>query len=311
MNRKKVFVSLSQFCEADEAPRKLLLDAGFEVIENRTGRRLQAGELPVVLEGIDAVLAAVEPYSAELLGQLPGLKCISRCGAGVDAIDLQAAKKNSITVLATRDEVAEPVAQMTLGFILALSRNMGRHFHDFQNREWKKHTGYLLREWTIGVVGFGKIGKKVVEYLKPFGCQIEIADPFSDQATCTFKTLLAKSDLVTLHVGRDPKEGALFSFPEFERMKRGSYFVNTARGYLVDEAALEKFLKNGHLAGAALDVFEQEPYRGDLAHLPQVIATPHVATLTVASRAAMELKAAQNIVDFFSSVIPAEAGIQK
>lgn len=302
MSCKKVYVSLSQFCETDESPRKVLLDAGFEVIENRTGRRLRAEELPVVLEGIDAVLAAVEPYSDELLGRLPRLKCISRCGAGVDAIDLEAAEKNNIAVLATRDEVAEPVAQMTLGFILALSRNMGRHFHDFQNREWKKHTGHLLREWTIGVVGHGKIGKKVVEYLKPFGCRIEIADPFSGQATCDFETLLAKSDLVTLHAGRDPKEGTLFSHHEFETMKPGSYFVNTARGYLVDEKALEKFLKNGHLAGAALDVFGEEPYQGDLANLPQVIATPHVATLTVASRAAMEWKAAQNIVDFLKGI---------
>lgn len=300
--KQKVYVSLSQFCESEDSPRKALLNAGFEVSENKTGQRIKTEEMLAVLDGVDAVLAAVEPYSAELLNRLPNLKCISRCGAGVDAIDLSAAQKNNITVLATKEEVAEPVAQMTLGFILALARNFGPHQHDFQKGVWKKHTGHLLREWTIGIVGFGRIGQKVAEYLKPFQCRIEIADPFSDQTTCRLETLLKNSDLVTLHASRDPKEGPLFSHHEFEMMKPRSYFVNTSRGFMVDESALEKFLKNGHLAGAALDVFEKEPYVGSLAQLPQVFATPHVATLAVASRVAMELKAAQNIVDFLKGV---------
>ena len=302
MSQKKVYVSLSQFCEADDAPRKVLQEAGFMVSENKTGRRIKAEEMPEALAGVDAVLAAVESYTSELLDNLPQLKCISRCGAGVDSIELKAVEKNKIAVFATKDEVVEPVAQMTIGFILALARNFGPHSHDFQKGEWKKHTGHLLREWRIGIVGFGRIGQKVVEYLKPFGCRIEIADPFSNQATCDFKTLLGTCDLVTLHAGRDPKEGYLFSHNEFELMKRGSYFINTSRGYMVDEAALEKYLKNGCLAGAALDVFEQEPYEGSLTKLPQVMATPHVATLAVAARVAMELKAAQNIVDFLKGV---------
>src|SRR3990167_5799897 len=103
MSQKKVHVSLSQFCEADDAPRKVLQEAGFMVSENKTGRRIKAEEMPEALAGVDAVLAAVEPYTAELLDNLPQLKCISRCGAGVDSIDLKAVEKNKIAVFATKD----------------------------------------------------------------------------------------------------------------------------------------------------------------------------------------------------------------
>lgn len=307
MSRPTVYVALQQFCEQDEHPRRLLEAAGFAVRQNLLGRRLRQEELGEALREADAVLAGVEPYDALLLARLPRLRCISRCGVGTDAIDLAAARQQGIVVLTTVDEVVEPVAQMTVAMILALARNLPLHFAEAHAGQWRKHTGHLLSEWTIGLVGFGRIGRAVEHYLRVFGPRVLVADPNVTQDTlpegvrlCELATLLVGVDLVSLHAGRRPQDGPIIGRRELAAMKRGSRLVNTARGYLVDEMALKEALTSGHLVGAALDVFEAEPYAGPLAGLPQVACTPHVSTLTAASRAAMELRCAQNVVDFFA-----------
>ena len=308
MNRKIVYVTLSQFCDSDDSPRRLLQNAGFEVRENRTGRRITREELPSALAQVDAVIAAVEPYAADLLESLPKLRCISRCGIGTDAIDLAAARRLDIPVLTTIEEVVEPVAQMTIAMILALARNFPQHVNDFLAASWKKHTGHLLSEWTIGLIGFGRIGRRVDALLRPFDSKILVSDPALNPNDvpdhvdiCSLDRLLAEADLVSIHAGRDAAAGVLFGSPEFHLMKEGSRLVNTSRGYLVNEEALLQSLQSGRLSSAALDVFENEPYDGPLSKLPQVLCTPHVATLTTASRAAMELRCPNNVVEFFKT----------
>jgi len=307
MSTGKVYVSLSQFCENDDRPRQVLFDAGLEVAENRTGQRLQRQELVEALGDADAVLAGVEPYDADLLAGLPSLRCISRCGAGTDSIDLEAAGRLNIAVFATRKEVVEPVAQLTMGMILALARNFPLHIDDFRSGHWQKHTGSLLSEWTIGLVGFGQIGRRVEQYLRMFKPRVLVTDPNVDAAEipdgvqlCDLNELLPEADLVSLHASHASQDGPLLGCREIRGMRPGSRLVNTARGHLVDESELLEGLKSGHLAGAALDVFGVEPYSGPLARLPQVLCTSHVATLTGASRAAMELRCAKNAVQFLS-----------
>ena len=311
MNKNLVYVALQQFCEEDEAPRRILSEAGCEIRQNLLGRRLRKEEMPQLLAGADAVLAGVEPYDAALFKALPRLRCISRCGAGTDAVDLDAARLHGITVCTTPDETVEPVAQMTMAMIFALARNFPLHLADFRDGNWKKRTGFLLSEWTIGLVGFGRIGKTVARYLQPFGPRLLVCDPVLREGDPSIpagielrplESLLAESDLVSLHADRRPDQGALIGPKQFERMKQGSRLVNTSRGYLLDEGALGVALESGRLSGAALDVFETEPYTGLLTGLPNVLCTPHVATLTRASRAAMERRCAQNVVDFFAWV---------
>ncbi|MBI4125601.1 MAG: phosphoglycerate dehydrogenase [Deltaproteobacteria bacterium] len=305
---RTVYVALSKFCEQDDGPRRVLTEAGLDVLENKTGRRLREEEMYALLKDVDGVLAAVEPYRAGLLEKLPRLKCISRCGVGTDNIDLEAAEKYGKAVFNTPDEIVEPVAQMTVAMILNLARRLNRYASDFWKGEWVKRSGFLLSEWTAGIIGFGRVGKRVAHYLKPFGTRILVYDPavspaqFPEFLFCrSLDELLSQSDIVTLHAGRPTREGVLMNLESFRKMKPGSYFVNTSRGYLVDETALHEMLVCGHLAGAALDVFAQEPYQGSLNSLLQVIGTPHAATLTRASRSAMELKAAQNLACFFST----------
>lgn len=275
-----------------------------EVRRNTLGRRLRQDELLDALRDVDAVLAGVEPYDAALLADLPRLRCISRCGVGTDSIDLEAAKRHHVTVLTTPDETVEAVAQMTVAMILALARNLPLHVADAHAGRWQKRTGWLLSEWTIGLVGFGRIGREVERLLRPFGPRMLVTDPGVSPADLpagveprALSALLAEADLVSLHAARRKADGPILGAKELARMKRGSRLVNTARGLLVEEAALSAALGSGHLAGAAVDVFEDEPYTGELACLPQVLCTPHVATLTKASRVAMELRCAQNVVD--------------
>lgn len=310
MSPRVVYVALQQFGEADDQPQRQLEAAGFAVRRNPLGRRLRRDELPALLREADAVVAGVEPYDAELLAALPRLRCLSRCGAGTDAIDLDAARRRGIAVYTTAAEVVEPVAQMTVAMILALARNLPQHLADARAGVWRKQTGALLSEWTIGLVGFGRIGQAVARLLAPFAPAILAADParrpgrLSDGVEgVPLDALLRRADLVSLHAGRRPEEGPLLGRAELAAMKPGSRLVNTARGYLVDEPALTAALTSGHLAAAALDVYGAEPYTGPLAALPQVICTPHVATLTQASRAAMERRCAQQIVDHFSPAL--------
>lgn len=304
MNTPLVYVALQQFCEVDDQPRRALLEAGVEVRENPLGRRLRREEMTTLLQGADAVLAGVEPYDGEILAALPRLRCISRCGAGTDSIDLEAARRYGIAVYTTPEEVVEPVAQLTLAMIFALARHVPAFLHDMREGRWQRRTGRLLSEWTMGVVGFGRIGRRVWHYLRPFGARVLVTDPLLKPGEVPegverhdLASLLAQADVVSLHVSRRPEQGPLLGPQEFAQMKPGSFVVNTSRGFLVDEEALYRALLSGHLAGAALDVFEREPYTGPLTRLPQVICTPHIGSLTVASRAAMEWRCAQNVVE--------------
>lgn len=307
MNGRSVYIALSQFCEGDDSPRRALLAAGCSIHENRLGRRLRSDEIVAAVGRADAIIAGVEPYNATVLEAFPQVRCISRCGVGVDAIDLDAAKQLGIAVLNTPDEVAEPVAQLTVGMMLALARNLPEYSVAIQEGNWKRYTGFLLSEWTIGLVGFGRIGRAVERCLRPFGTAVIVSDPGLRQQDLPagielldLNVLLSRADLVSLHAARPPSEGPLLSTSQFEGMKPGSRIVNTARGYLIDEAALLRVLESGHLAGAALDVYETEPYSGPLMKFPQVLCTPHIGTLTNASRRAMELRAAANVIKFLS-----------
>ncbi len=237
---------------------------------------------------------------------MKSLKVISRCGVGTDSIDVEAASRHGVAVMTTPEEVIEPVAQMTVALILALARNLPQHIREMDQGLWRKRMGFLLSEWTIGLIGFGRIGRAVGRTLEVFKPKILVADPQlrpedlpQGMTLRSLAQLLAEADLVSLHASRRVQEGPLLGRQELSRMKKGSRLVNTARGHLVDENALEQALESGHLSGAALDVFEGEPYQGRLARMPQVLCTPHVSTLTRFSRQAMELRAAQNLVGFF------------
>jgi len=309
-----IFVALSTFAEADRSPLDLLESSGYPYKLHRTGKRITTSEL--LRDGADAavILAGVEPYDSATLEKLPALRCISRCGVGVDAIDLGAARSRRVAVTNTPDIPTEAVAELAIGMFLGLSRNLRMQANLMKDHRWERITGHLLGGRTIGLLGFGRIGRRVAQICRAFNAQVLAYDPFSDEGSAkaigvhlvSREELFSKADIISIHASKNAQQPVLVGAAELSSMKKGAMLVNLARGEMVDENALIEALKSGQVAGAALDVFCSEPYRGPLCDFEQVILTPHFATLTVETRAAMELQCVQNGLGFLAGNLPSE-----
>lgn len=301
MSVPQVFVALSTFGEYGPEPIEVLEKHGVNYTLNPTGRRLTSEEIIKYGAGSQAIIAGVEPYTPEVLVQLPTLKCISRCGVGIDNIDLNRAKELNIKILNTPDVVIQPVAELTLGMMLDLLRKITIHTHLLRAGRWEKKSGGNLQGKRVGIIGLGRIGKRVSQLLNAFGAQVMAVDPHADQQWAKnhqvqlvgLSELLKTADIVTLHVA-----DATFKLTdtEFRVMKEGALILNLSRGENIDEQALYEHLQSGHLGGAGLDVFSKEPYTGPLRDLDNVVLTPHLATLTRESRVEMETQAVKNLL---------------
>lgn len=302
----KIAIATSSFAQEDKRPLMVLKSRKYKLVHNTTGKRLLKEDIIQLLKGCDGVVAGLEVYDQNVLNALPQLRCISRCGVGVDNIDLKWTNKNKVTILNTPQVVIQPVAELTVAMIFDLLRNITVHARLMQQRQWKKIIGRNVIGRTIGIVGLGRIGRRVAELLSHFEVKIVGCDVDADQrwlkkynvTLLTLHQLLKICDVVTIHVGMSSKP-LLLTAKHFKRMKKGSSLINTSRGVVVDEEALYSALQSGHLHGAGLDVFTEEPYVGPLCELPNVILTPHIATLTQESRADMEIEAVNNLVRFF------------
>lgn len=309
-----IFVALSTFAAADRRPLDRLEASGFPFRIHATGKRITRDEL--LRDGIDAavILAGVEPYDSLTLAQLPALRCISRCGVGVDAIDLTVAKQRGVTVANTPGIPTEAVAELALAMFLALSRNLRRQANLMQERRWERLTGHLLEGRTVGLIGLGRIGQRVAQLCRAFNAKVMAYDPLPDAALSrdlgvalvAKEQLLREADIVSLHASKNAGHPVLISTAELAVMKRGAILVNLARGEMVDESAMVDALRSGQLAGAGLDVFNTEPYQGPLCDFEQVILTPHSATLTVETRADMELQCLENALQFLAGTLADE-----
>jgi D-3-phosphoglycerate dehydrogenase len=294
-----IFISTSSFGEYDALPLKLLNDAGINVQVNPYKRQLTKDECLNHYKDIDGLIAGTEPLTAEVLKSAGYLKVISRCGTGLDNVDLEAAKQLGIKVLNTPDAPTMAVAELTLGLMLGLLRHLPRVDREIRAGNWQKRMGNLLQGKKVGIIGFGRIGQKVGELVQALGAQAVYCDPAVNKdgyKKISLVELLSQSDIVTLHLSGGGKGAPLLSDKELSRIKQGSWLVNCARGGVVDEAALTKALQEGRLAGAALDVFTQEPYTGPLAKLDNVILTPHIGSYAVESRVEMEVESVKNLI---------------
>ena len=300
-----VFIALSTFAEHDREPLRLLEESGLPFSVHRTGKRITTPELLEHGRTAAAIVAGIEPYDADTLGRLPGLRCISRVGIGVDSIDLEAARARGIAVLNTPEQPAAAVAELGVAMILALCRNLPRQIAHARRQEWQRLEAHLLASRRVGLIGFGRIGRRIAELLQPFGCEIWVTDPAAlvDAAQhVTFvplEHLLRECDIVSIHAARSPQRPLLIGPAEIALMKPGAVLINLARGGMVDERALHDALVSGRLAGAGLDVYVDEPYKGPLCALENVVLTPHSATLTVETRSAMERESVHNVLRFF------------
>lgn len=301
----KVLVTTSSFSAQDPAPKTALSCAGLEIQENPFKRKLTEGEVLDLLAQYQPVglFAGIEPLTAKVLEASSGhLKVISRCGIGLDTVDLAAAKRLGISVFNTPDAPSQAVAELTIGLMLAVLRRIAEADAAVKRGDWKATMGRLLGARTVGVVGLGRIGTRVARLCLAFGCKVLAYDPngklMGPDGTDrpSYDELIRRSDVISLHVPLEAGTRGLIGHNELEKMKKGSVLINASRGGLVDETALLESLKSGHLAGAGLDTFDQEPYLGPLRDLRQVVLTPHMGSAAMECRTRMEQEAADNLI---------------
>ena len=296
----KVAITTSSFASFSRRPMELFNQAGILPVLNPYGRKVTEEEAIELLEGCVGVVAGTEPLTEHLMGSLPGLKVISRCGSGTDNVDMAFAEKRGIAVLNTPDGPTLAVAELTLGYALDLLRQISRMNRELGSGLWKKRMGNTLRGKKIGIIGFGRIGRAVARVFAPLGVEVAFNDPVVESYTyrkMEVGDLLIWADILTFHCSKAGGECSLFTTEQLRTMKPGSWLINASRGGIVNEDALYEMLKSGHLGGAAIDVFEQEPYNGPLTELDNIILTPHIGSYARESRIQMEIDSVRNLID--------------
>jgi phosphoglycerate dehydrogenase-like enzyme len=285
-----------------------LREAGCALLHAHKYGPLAEAELLPQLAGIDAVLAGMDHFTAGVLGSVEAgsLKLISRWGVGTDAVDLAAATRHGIVVAFTPGMLAEAVADYTMGLLLAMARRIPQGWLDLRKGRWDSAWGPDLRGRTLGLVGCGRIGQAVARRAAGFGMRLVGFDPVPSPEVArlgieflALDRLLEEADFVSLHAALTPETRGLIGEAELRRMKPGAFLINTARGAIIDEAVLARALCEHWIAGAALDVFTVEPLPADhpLHSVPNLLITPHQASLGFESGAEVSDAAAQAVLD--------------
>ena len=286
----RVLVTPTTFGKEDPQLRSTLEEAVGEVVYNPLARPLGSSELLPLVKEADGCIAGLDQIDSSVIEAAHRLQVIARYGVGVDRVDVEAASRKGIVVANTPGANSVAVAELAIALMLALGRRICQSDQATRSGEWPRYSGVGLRGKTVGLVGFGAIGREVASRVKAFGCRVVVADPCvgSDCAgtygvqLVPLEELLALSDFVSLHASLNPSTSGMVDRPFLMGMKQGAFIVNTARGELIDEEALREALEKGRLAGAALDCFRKEPPAPDhpLLRLPQLIATPHTGSHT-------------------------------
>jgi len=301
---KKILITARKF--GTSGPHvDLLKDAGFDLEFRAEAHNLSAEALAQLLPGMDCALLGVDDCNANALERADKLKVISRFGVGYDNVDMEVAAQKGIVVARAVGANASAVVELAIGMMLALARQLVTIASAARQKQWLRPPGFEIAGKTLGIVGLGIIGKQVATKARLLGMNIVACDPnvenFEGVKMLELDKLLTAADIVTLHCDLNDETRNLLDKTRIAQMKSGSYLVNTARGAIVDEVALYDALQNGHLAGAAMDAFAQEPpVDSPLLELDNFIATPHIGANTAESSAKVALLAAQNIVDIFA-----------
>jgi D-3-phosphoglycerate dehydrogenase len=290
LNECKVLCTPSTFGRRDPSLKSALEAAVGEVIYNLFGRALKAAEALTLVKDVDGYIAGLDEIDASVIAAAEGLRVISRYGVGVDRVDIAAATASGIVVTNTPSTNSGAVAELTIAFMLCLARNLITANAALRRGEWPVLDGIGIRGKTVGLIGFGAVGREVAKRLKCFECPVLAFDPYVKRdvaeehgvSLVPLGALLSEADFVSLHAPATDLTIGMVNQEFLGRMKKGAFLINTARGDLIDEAALVTALENGHLQAAALDCFSREPVDKDnaLLRLPQVVATPHTAAHT-------------------------------
>lgn len=295
-----------------EEARKLLLDAGFEIISNDTGRILSRDEQKNLIKDAYAIVAGTEKYDADMLSVCKNLKVVTRFGVGTDNFDLETMRKMGVQVGVIANHNA--VAEFALTLILSAMKNLPRYDAVVREGKWSRFPMRELSKKTVGIVGFGRIGKRLAELLAGFDVELLAYDPYMNEAAAaerkvtpvSLDELLARSDVVSLHLPAMEQTYHMMNAETIGKMKDGAYLVNTSRGALVDEKALYDALVSGKITAAGLDVYEKEPVTADnpLFGLENNVLAPHVSALSFETNYNGGIICAESIVQVYNGGKP-------
>jgi D-3-phosphoglycerate dehydrogenase len=290
---------------------KMLCDAGFDV--TYTPKITKEDLLTTIPDYEAVVVRSRTKVTREVISAAKQLKVIGRAGAGLDNVDRKAAEESNIKVYNTPDALTNAVSELVIGLILSLSRGICLGDAGVKRGEWPKSSllGKEVKGKTLGVVGLGRIGRRVAEIADALGMDvlyydiINIPDNVVKQLNIRFRdidTLLSESDFVTIHVPLTPTTKHFISREKIAKMKKGAYLINASRGAVLDEKALLDALNAGHIQGAALDVFEIEPPgKNELTTHPNVVCTPHIGAQTLEAQEIAATGIAEKIIEYFKT----------
>lgn len=322
----KALITTVPFADKNRLPIELLEANGIDYVINPLGRKLKEDELADMVGDFDVLIAGTEPITDKVMSRGRNLKLISRVGIGLDSVDLLAAEKRGIRVSYTPDAPAPAVAELTIGLMLSLLRHIHVANSQMHAGRWERIFGRRVPEVTIGVIGVGRIGRRVLSRLSSFGTpRVLVNDLLPDTKVVPElklewvdkSTILREADVISLHVPLTGHTKNMIREEHLRMMKPDALIINTSRGGIINEADLAKVLQSGHLAGAAVDVFEHEPYSGPLTGIERCLLTAHMGSMSIDCRTRMEIEATEEAVRFLTgkpltgTVPPAEYEVQR
>jgi D-3-phosphoglycerate dehydrogenase / 2-oxoglutarate reductase len=283
-----------------------LFEEGLRLLEQRGYQVTRAWDLPKahlpsLIGEYDAVIVrSATKVNSELLANAKKLRVIGRAGDGTDNIDMEVAKQQDIAVVNTPHIASTSVAELAIGHLLALARNIVGGTVALREGKWQKEEsmGFEVRGKTLGIIGCGSIGREVRKLALALGMEVLTVDVCVTAEFVPLDKMLPQADFISIHVPLTPHTRHLLSAKEFAKMKTGMFLINCSRGGIVDEDSLYDALAAGKVGGAALDVFEREPPKNNrLLTLPNVIATPHVGAQTFEAQLATSVQIAKRVLD--------------
>ncbi|EAI4099526.1 hydroxyacid dehydrogenase [Campylobacter jejuni] len=307
MENKKIVVTTVAFSK-NQYLRERLKSYFKDVRFNDSLKRLSQDELKYFLKYTDGAIVGLDEIGEDVLKEVKNLKVISKYGVGLNNIDFNSAEKYQVKVVYSQGVNKRSVSELVLGNILSLMRNSYITSNKLKKQEWDKNGGMQLSGKKIGIIGVGNIGKDLINLLKPFNCTIYVNDIIQQDEYYTKNSLIKttkeeiyqKCDVVTVHTPSTELTKNMINKNVFTMMKKEAYFINTARGDIVVQEDLKWALKEKIIAGAAIDVYDQEPPRDyDFISLPNLICTPHIGGNAREAVLAMGESAIENLVNYF------------
>jgi len=303
----KALITTVPFGDKNRLPLELLEAAGIEYLINPLNKKLTENELAEMVSDFDVIIAGTEPITDYVMESASKLKMISRVGIGLDSVDLLAAERRGIKVSYTPDAPAPAVAELTTGLLITLLRSVQLSNIQMHNGQWHRYFGRRISEVTVGLIGIGRIGSKVLKSLSLLGASRILVNDIVPNSKLDQnyifervdkETIYEEADVISLHVPLTKATKNMITKKQLEMMRSDAIVINTCRGGIVNELDLYDVMKTGHLSGVAIDVFEQEPYEGKLKEIERCLLTAHMGSMSIDCRTRMEIEATEEAVRF-------------